>query len=479
MIEECGALLKALARFAHERHRSRGRSPPSQPAAARSCCSVVALDAGAVHRRPRVSIDRELDGVVSPGQLLARPASARQHSAGPALNDRPGLPEETAETASFHTLNGSSPAPRARRRALRRKPPATTPGGHVAAAPDHYHGADERRSAARLRGARPQSPGDRRRRWPGSCWSLASAIQLTGPHTKVDELTIDLIVANKRFPLDLIASVLNAIGSLAVAWTLAYLYRCARARNQDEVKPLRPDHRHRRRRAGRGHRRGLRDHRRHQGARVRDHGRPDLRRGQPSDRPPGACWRCSFSARRGRCCWRSAFVLVSLNAMRQGLLTRFMGYLGIFAGVLVLFQITQIPVVQGYWLAALAYLISGRWPTGLPPAWVTGRAEPWPPSSDACARGARRRGARRGRRPSPSPSPPGPGRRTAAPAPARPSASASAATSSQLWPPAAERSPLVAARCPLVARQRPFGDPHLPRQASGRRRVSAVSSNHE
>ena len=99
------------------------------------------------------------------------------------------------------------------------------------------------------------------------------------------------------------------------------------------------------------------------------------------------------------------FALVSLTAMRQGLLTRFMGYLGIFAGVLVLFQITQIPIVQGYWLVAVAYLISGRWPTGLPPAWVTGRAEPWPPSSEMRARRAAASGGRGGISPKPVPSP--------------------------------------------------------------------------
>jgi hypothetical protein len=55
-----------------------------------------------------------------------------------------------------------------------------------------------------------------------------------------------------------------------------------------------------------------------------------------------------------------------------------MVYLGIGAGVLVLFQVTQVPIVQGYWLLALAYLLSGRWPTGVPPAWRTGRVEAWP-----------------------------------------------------------------------------------------------------
>jgi len=59
--------------------------------------------------------------------------------------------------------------------------------------------------------------------------------------------------------------------------------------------------------------------------------------------------------------------------MRVGLLTRFMGYLGIFTGVLVLFPIgSPVPVVQGFWLLALAYLFSGRWPNGVPPAWRSG-----------------------------------------------------------------------------------------------------------
>jgi hypothetical protein len=101
-----------------------------------------------------------------------------------------------------------------------------------------------------------------------------------------------------------------------------------------------------------------------------------------------------------------AFVLVSLQAMNQGLLSRFMGYLGMFAGALVLFQITQVPVVQTYWLLAVAYLISGRWPTGVPPAWQSGRSEPWPSSSEMRARRAAETGdrpARGFRKPAPVP----------------------------------------------------------------------------
>jgi hypothetical protein len=99
--------------------------------------------------------------------------------------------------------------------------------------------------------------------------------------------------------------------------------------------------------------------------------------------------------------------LVSLNAMRVGLLTRFMGYLGIFAGILVLFQITQVPVVQAFWLVALAYLFTGRWPSGVPPAWRSGRAEKWPSSQELreqrAAAAAARNSAREKQAPEPTP----------------------------------------------------------------------------
>lgn len=82
------------------------------------------------------------------------------------------------------------------------------------------------------------------------------------------------------------------------------------------------------------------------------------------------------------------FVMVSMNAMRAGLLTRFMGVLGIICGVLVVIPIgSPLPIVQCFWLGALAALFAARWPSGLPPAWHTGRAEPWP--TQRRARGAR------------------------------------------------------------------------------------------
>jgi hypothetical protein len=72
-------------------------------------------------------------------------------------------------------------------------------------------------------------------------------------------------------------------------------------------------------------------------------------------------------------------VIICLNAMRVGLLTRFMGILGIIVGVLFVVPLAPgPPVVQSFWLAALAALFAGRWPSGIPPAWITGRAVPWP-----------------------------------------------------------------------------------------------------
>jgi MFS family permease len=74
-----------------------------------------------------------------------------------------------------------------------------------------------------------------------------------------------------------------------------------------------------------------------------------------------------------------AFVLLALNGMRIGLLTRFMGVLGIIVGVLFIVPIgSSLPIVQAFWLVALGALFLGRWPSGMPPAWVTGEAQPWP-----------------------------------------------------------------------------------------------------
>src|ERR671934_143337 len=60
------------------------------------------------------------------------------------------------------------------------------------------------------------------------------------------------------------------------------------------------------------------------------------------------------------------FVLGSLHAMRVGLLTRFMGVLGIVIGPGLLI-LPPIPFVMTFWLIGVGLLFLGRWPRGVPP----------------------------------------------------------------------------------------------------------------
>ena len=74
------------------------------------------------------------------------------------------------------------------------------------------------------------------------------------------------------------------------------------------------------------------------------------------------------------------YVIVSLNAMRAGLVSRFMGILGIIVGALIVLPLLPqgVPIVQIFWLGALGMLFLGIWPGGRGPAWETGEATPWP-----------------------------------------------------------------------------------------------------
>jgi len=73
------------------------------------------------------------------------------------------------------------------------------------------------------------------------------------------------------------------------------------------------------------------------------------------------------------------FVLVGLNGIRTGVLSRFMGTLAIILGVLYIVPFLGGPgLLQLFWLGAVAAVALDRWPGGRGPAWRTGRAEPWP-----------------------------------------------------------------------------------------------------
>jgi hypothetical protein len=100
----------------------------------------------------------------------------------------------------------------------------------------------------------------------------------------------------------------------------------------------------------------------------------------------------------------AGLLLVSLNAMRTGLLTRFLGILGVVAGVVSVFpQLMPIPLVQAFWLVALGLLLLGR--GTLPPAWRTGQAEPWPSARESAERRREAEQRRQGIVPEPKPKP--------------------------------------------------------------------------
>lgn len=73
-------------------------------------------------------------------------------------------------------------------------------------------------------------------------------------------------------------------------------------------------------------------------------------------------------------------ISANLGAMRAGLLTRWMGVVGIFAALLIFLPIggETLTLIPAFWLAAMGLLYMSRWPGEEPPAWEAGEARPWP-----------------------------------------------------------------------------------------------------
>ncbi|HEV2982587.1 MAG TPA: hypothetical protein VGX51_14255 [Solirubrobacteraceae bacterium] len=114
--------------------------------------------------------------------------------------------------------------------------------------------------------------------------------------------------------------------------------------------------------------------------------------------------------------------VTSLNAMRVGLLTRWMGILGMFTGVLILLPGAGLvlEIIPAFWIVMLGILFSGRWPNGEPAAWAAGEARPWPSQAQMRqTRMDRARGAK------PATAPAGASADDVAPAPSRPAGGSS------------------------------------------------------
>jgi hypothetical protein len=76
----------------------------------------------------------------------------------------------------------------------------------------------------------------------------------------------------------------------------------------------------------------------------------------------------------------AGIVGLMVNAIRTGLLPRWMGILGMFTALLIFLPIggAELQVVPAFWLVMMGILYIGRWPNADPPAWLAGEARPWP-----------------------------------------------------------------------------------------------------
>jgi len=93
-------------------------------------------------------------------------------------------------------------------------------------------------------------------------------------------------------------------------------------------------------------------------------------------------------ASAGTLCLALSYVLVSVNAMRAGLLSRFMGIVGIIAGALLVIPLLPGSVIQLFWVIALGVLFLNRWPNGRGPAWSKVEPIPWPSAAQTRGLGA-------------------------------------------------------------------------------------------
>lgn len=202
---------------------------------------------------------------------------------------------------------------------------------------------------------------------------VAAIVPLLGPQTSVSEATLGLIYVNKRFALSVIAAVVNGIAALATAWTLVFLVNCAKARKPDVWYWVRYV-------AWVG---GVLSavagvaFQVWEGVQANTFVSTGAQTYDEANRLTGgtAASVLQFAALLSALLLAIAFVITSLQALRVGLLPRLLAYVGMFAGALVIIPVISIPIFQFYWLLAVAYLLSGRWPSGVPAAWRTGKAE--------------------------------------------------------------------------------------------------------
>jgi hypothetical protein len=114
-------------------------------------------------------------------------------------------------------------------------------------------------------------------------------------------------------------------------------------------------------------------------------------------------------AQAGQLALAVAFIMISLNAMRVGLLSRFLGIIGAIAGALLIIPVLPLQILPTFWLLGVGVFLSGWAANELPPAWASGEARPWPTQQELREQrqGPQRGGAKvAAKTPAPAPSVP-------------------------------------------------------------------------
>lgn len=91
-------------------------------------------------------------------------------------------------------------------------------------------------------------------------------------------------------------------------------------------------------------------------------------------------------------------VLGNLNSIRAGLLSSFLGIVGIIAGVLFILPLGPPQILMAFWLVAVGAILLDRWPGGRGPAWEADEPIRWPTAAErrVAARGGELPPRRRG-----------------------------------------------------------------------------------
>jgi MFS family permease len=89
-------------------------------------------------------------------------------------------------------------------------------------------------------------------------------------------------------------------------------------------------------------------------------------------------------------------IMTNVNAIRTGLLSTFVGIIGVIGGILFVLPLGPPQLLLFFWLAAVGLTLLDRWPGGRGPAWASGEAIKWPTAMErrGMAPGATRSGPR-------------------------------------------------------------------------------------